>query len=264
MMPWIMRGLRHGVVTSRYPRLGDGYGDGFAGGVTVRGDVADAAVLDLCIADCPTGAITVESDGPLLDRGRCVHCGRCVEHAPETFSYSPNFETARSGREGLVVPTVGEDDASLTVLRRCVAQTTAMFRRSVHIRHVDAGSDGSDEWEVAALTNPVYDVQRLGIFFTASPRHADLLLVTGVATVGMRDALLATYEAMPAPKIVVAAGAEAISGGLIGHTYASLGGVDHVLPVDVYVPGAPPTPFGLLYGILIAVSILAEPLGGTR
>jgi Ni,Fe-hydrogenase III small subunit/ferredoxin len=260
-MPWITRGLRHGVVTSRYPRRSDGYGDGFSGGIAVSGGVVDATRLARCIAECPTGAITIEPDGPVVDRGRCIHCGRCVDVAPEVFSYSSGVETARTRRQTLVVPTPSESDESLAALRARLSRRTTVLRRSVHVRHVDAGSDGSDEWEVAALTNPTYDVQRLGIFFTASPRHADVLLVTGVATLGMRDALVATYEAMAAPKVVVAAGVEAISGGLFSRTYASLGGVDSVLPVDVYVPGAPATPFGLLHGILVAVSILAEPAG---
>jgi Ni,Fe-hydrogenase III small subunit len=121
---------------------------------------------------------------------------------------------------------------------------------------VDAGSDGSDEWEIAALTNPVYDVQRLGIFFTASPRHADVLLVTGVVSSGMMQPLLHTYDVMPDPKIVIAAGAEAMSGGLIGEGYASRGGVGETLPVDVFVPGSPATPFGLLQGILVAINRL--------
>ena len=131
------------------------------------------------------------------------------------------------------------------------------LRRSIHVRHVDAGSDGSEEWEVAALTNPVYDVQRLGIYFTASPKHADVLLVTGVGAAGMLDPLRHTYEVMPHPKVVIAAGTDAISGGLIGRGYASLGGVSDAVPVDVFVPGSPPTPFGLLHGILSAVGLLS-------
>ncbi len=260
-MPWITRGLRHGVVTSRYPRRADGYGGDFSGSIAVTREVIDATRMARCVAQCPTGAITVGPDGPAVDRGSCIHCGRCVEAAPEVFSYSPGVETARTRRATLVVPTPLESDESLAALRAQLARRVTILRRSVHIRHVDAGSDGSDEWEVAALTNPTYDVQRLGIVFTASPRHADVLLVTGVATVGMRDALLTTYDAMAAPKVVVAAGVDAISGGLLGRNYASLGGVDAVLPVDVYVPGAPATPFGLLHGILVAVSILTEPMG---
>ena len=109
---------------------------------------------------------------------------------------------------------------------------------------------------MAALTNPIYDVQRLGIYFTASPKHADVLLVTGVGAAGMLDPLRHTYEVMPQPKVVIAAGTDAISGGLIGRaTPRRAGSATHV-PVDVFVPGSPPTPFGLLHGILLAVGLL--------
>jgi Ni,Fe-hydrogenase III small subunit len=128
----------------------------------------------------------------------------------------------------------------------------------VHIRHVDAGSDGAEEWEIAALLGPVYDVGRLGIFFTASPRHADLLLVTGAGSTGMAGPLATTYEAMPDPRVVVAVGTDAISGGLVGPGYATTGGVGGVVPVDVWVPGSPPSPFSILHGLLLAVGLLPD------
>ena len=125
------------------------------------------------------------------------------------------------------------------------------FRRSIHIRHVDAGSDGAIEHEIAALLSPYYDMQRLGLFFTASPRHADVLLVTGPVTRPMVEPLRVTYEAMPDPRIVVAAGTDACSGGIWAGPEV-LGGVDRVLPVDVYIPGDPPPPIALLHGLLLA------------
>ena len=132
------------------------------------------------------------------------------------------------------------------------------FRRSLHIRHVDAGSDGSEESEILALTNPYYDISRLGIFFTPSPRHADVLLVTGPVTSAMKDPLLRSYEAMPDPKIVIAVGTDACSGGIYGEGYATLGGIDRVLPVDVYVPGSPPSPLAIIYGLLLAVDRIEQ------
>jgi Ni,Fe-hydrogenase III small subunit len=128
----------------------------------------------------------------------------------------------------------------------------------VHIRHVDAGSDGSDDWEVQALVNPVYDIHRLGIFFTASPRHADILLVTGVGTNGMRQPLLRTRTAMPDPVVVIAAGTDAASGGLVGGGYTDGTGVGALLDVDVWVPGSPASPFSLLHGILLALDRLPK------
>ncbi len=111
---------------------------------------------------------------------------------------------------------------------------------------------------MSRLNNPIYDIERFGIHFVASPRHADMLLVTGPVTRNMELALLKTFRATPAPKLVVAVGACGISGGIFGENYASLGGVEKVVPVDVYIPGCPPRPQALLHGILLAVGRMAE------
>jgi Ni,Fe-hydrogenase III small subunit/ferredoxin len=256
-MPWVPRGLREGIVTTRYPRRPDGYGADFKGSLVVDAGRATGAELDKVVAACPTTAISKVDGLARLDLGRCILCGRCAELFPEAFRFDPDLETSVLGRGRLIVPQVEEDAAALEAARTKLGRRTKALRRSVHIRHVDAGSDGSDEWEVAALTNPIYDVQRLGIYFTASPRHADLLLVTGVGAVGMLDPLKRTFEAMPEPKVVIAAGVDALSGGLVAGGYAAAGGVAPVIPVDVFVPGSPPTPFGLLYGILLAVGLLS-------
>ncbi len=118
---------------------------------------------------------------------------------------------------------------------------------------MDAGSDNSADWELSALLNPVYDVQRLGIDVVASPRHADLLFVTGAVTHNLARALQRTYEAMPAPRLVVAAGADACGGGGLQGSYAVAGGVDRCLPVDIYIPGDPPRPEAIIYGLLLAL-----------
>ena len=128
--------------------------------------------------------------------------------------------------------------------------------RSIHVRHIDCGSDGSEEWEIQALWNPYYDIQRLGFFLTPAPRHADVLLVTGGVTAAMREPLQRTWEVMPAPKALVAVGTDACSGGLAGPDELVAGGVDRVLPVDVYVPGSPPAPIAILHGLLLAVGLL--------
>jgi Ni,Fe-hydrogenase III small subunit len=130
--------------------------------------------------------------------------------------------------------------------------------RSLAIREVDAGSCNGCEVEITALNNPVYDLERLGVHFVASPRHADMLLVTGPVTRNMELALAKTYRATPDPKVVVAVGACGISGGIFGRNYATLGGVDQVIPVDVFIPGCPPRPHALLYGILLAVGRMGQ------
>jgi Ni,Fe-hydrogenase III small subunit/ferredoxin len=253
-MAWVLRGLRDGVVTSRYPRRPEGYGDGYMAAVSVI-DPPGASPDEGLAALCPTGAIRVD-DRLRIDRGRCILCGRCVQARPDRFAFDESPEVGTVGRKGLVVPI--EDEDALQAVRSELAQRVGFLRRSIHIRHVDAGSDGSEEWEVAALTNPVYDVQRLGIYFTASPRHADLLLVTGVGTAGMAGPLLRTYDAMPHPKVVLAAGTDAVSGGLLHPSYAGADGIETVVPVDVFVPGSPPSPFSLLHGILVGIGLLGE------
>jgi Ni,Fe-hydrogenase III small subunit/ferredoxin len=269
-MAWVLRGLREGIVTTGYPRRRDDYGAAFRGSVSLRAGQREGAPDGGVPADqgadlpslCPTGAIAEDPLGLRLDRGRCILCGRCVAARPDRFAFEPSPEVSRLDRSGLIMPEPVESEEEVLRLRAELERRVRGLRRSVHVRHVDAGSDGSEEWEVAALLNPVYDVQRLGIFFTASPRHADLLLVTGSGTTGMLGPLRATYDAMPDPKIVLAAGTDAISGGLVHPSYTTRPGIASVLPVDIFVPGSPPSPFSLLHGILLAIGLL--PGSGVR
>jgi Ni,Fe-hydrogenase III small subunit/ferredoxin len=260
---WALRGLRNGVVTTRWPRRADAYADGLRGPARVL-DPAPAGAASLP-GLCPTGAIShPPGQGIRLDQGRCILCGQCVAARPDVFAWSQGPGVAALGRAALVTPQAGEDEEDLARLRADLRRRTRALGRSVHIRHVDAGSDGSEEWEILALLNPVYDVHRLGIFFTASPRHADVLLVTGAGAHGMAAPLRRTYEAMPDPKVVIAAGTDAVSGGLVSPSYATQGGVGDVVPVDVWVPGSPPSPFQLLHGLLLGLGRLrGDPAGVT-
>jgi Ni,Fe-hydrogenase III small subunit len=151
------------------------------------------------------------------------------------------------------------DGAAFAELARKVS-TGARQRlgRSLAIRQVDAGSCNGCELEIHALGNPFYDLERFGLRFVASPRHADVLLVTGPVTKNMREALERTWHATPAPKWVVAAGDCAGDGGLFAGSYACVGGVSEVLPVDLHIPGCPPTPTALLQGLLMLLEAQAE------
>lgn len=135
-----------------------------------------------------------------------------------------------------------------------------IFGRSLHIREVDAGSCNACEVEVNALSNPIYDIERFGLHIVASPRHADMLLVTGPVTRNMELALLKTYNATPSPKLVAAMGSCACNGGIFGDTYASCGGVDKVIPVDVYIPGCPPRPQAVIFGLMVALDKLEQKI----
>jgi Ni,Fe-hydrogenase III small subunit len=141
----------------------------------------------------------------------------------------------------------------MTDAQRLKREVASRFGGSLHVRHLDSGSCNGCDWELAALLNSVYDVQRLGIDFVASPRHADLLLVTGVMTRNLQEAALLAYQAMPEPRLVVAVGACAVGGGVFAHTYAAAGSAEPILPVDVFIPGCPPRPEAIIHGLLLAV-----------
>jgi len=251
---WVLRGLRDGVLSTRWPARPDRYAAAGRGPATVLGPAPGGT--DQLGALCPTGAISAGAGIVRLDQGKCVQCGRCVAARPEVFGWSAGPAGAAESRGGLVVPQIPEDPESLAALRDGLRARTAALRRSVHLRHVDAGSDGTEEWEILALLNPVYDVHRLGIFLTASPRHADILLVTGAGARGMTGPLRRTYEAMPYPKIVIAVGTDAVSGGLASPSYAVTAGVSATVPVDIWLPGSPPAPFSILHALLLAVGRL--------
>jgi Ni,Fe-hydrogenase III small subunit len=153
-------------------------------------------------------------------------------------------------------PSVASAEAVAAVGQKLQARIQFMLGRSLHIREVDAGSCNGCEVEIHGLNSPVYDLERFGIHFVASPRHADMLLVTGPVTRNMELALEKTYAATPDPRLVVAVGACGCSGGIFGVNYATCGAVDGVIPVDVYIPGCPPNPHALLHGILLAMGRL--------
>lgn len=156
-----------------------------------------------------------------------------------------------TGRKNVVAvpdtPAISPNEEHLRALQENIGR---IFGRSLRIRQVDAGSCNACEWECTALVNPIYDIQRFGVDFVASPRHADLLLVTGPVSRQMELALKKTYLATPEPRLVIACGDCALDGGVYKGSYAVTDGVANVIPVDHYIPGCPPTPMDLLRGIL--------------
>ena len=160
----------------------------------------------------------------------------------------------------LTEPAPAPDEAALAELAKTVDRAArAKLGRSLSIRQVDAGSCNGCELEIHALNNAFYDLERLGLRFVASPRHADVLMVTGPVTKNMRQALLRTYNATPDPKWVVAVGTCAIDGGVFADSYAVVGGVKDVVPVDLHIRGCPPSPIELLKGLIA----LLETVSGT-
>jgi Ni,Fe-hydrogenase III small subunit/formate hydrogenlyase subunit 6/NADH:ubiquinone oxidoreductase subunit I len=285
MFEIVRQSLKTGVVTTSYPKTPPEVSSRARGKPEI--DWANWKDARPAAAICPTGAISYEDvDGQRvarLDLAKCIFCGLCADLDP-AIRMTNVCECAARRRDDLMasasyrLKTDGTHDhlvspPSMTTPQRneiSPAQRESLdaigqkikeradkiFGRSLHIREVDAGSCNGCEVEIVGLNSPVYDIERFGIHFVASPRHADMLLVTGPVTRNMELALRKTYDAMPAPRIVVAVGACGCSGGIFGQNYASLGGVDQVIPVDVYIPGCPPNPHALLHGILLAVGRL--------
>jgi Ni,Fe-hydrogenase III small subunit/formate hydrogenlyase subunit 6/NADH:ubiquinone oxidoreductase subunit I len=251
MIGWLLKGLRSRRLTSAYPRRAEQPPAAFRGRAILRSGEIDEERAQAIASVCLPGALSAEGAALRLDAARCIGCGLCELMDPDvSVELEPRYELASRERERLVAAS-GDIEAGQNGFDRRIRMLPRPFRRSIHIRHVDTGSDGAVEQEIAALVNPYYDMQRLGFFFTATPRHADVLLVTGPVTTSMEEYLRRTYEAMPDPRIVLAAGTDACSGGVWSGPDV-LGGVDKVLPVDVYVPGDPPSPISLLHGLLLA------------
>jgi Ni,Fe-hydrogenase III small subunit/ferredoxin len=283
----LRQSLNTGVVTTSYPAIPPEVSPLARG----RPEIDWAAWKDARPAAtiCPTGAIACRDGNggrrAQLDLAKCIFCGLCAEVDP-AIRMTNVCECAASHRTDLVTvadyslnsdgthdrlisPPSGPgatpgrqasaaEDAVEALGLEIRAQVAKVLGRSLHIREVDAGSCNGCEIEIVGLNSPIYDLERFGIHFVASPRHADMLLVTGPVTRNMELALRKTYDAMPAPRLVVAVGACGCSGGIFGVNYATRGAVNVVVPVDVYIPGCPPNPHALLHGILLAVGRLPK------
>jgi len=209
-----------------------------------------------CADACPTGAVMV-SGKMRVDLGKCLFCSDCLEACPaQAITYSSDYRLATSCRDDLIVEQ-GTDQLRLAEAMK--AELMRVLGRSLKLRQVSAGGCNGCEADTNVLGTVGWDLGRFGIQFVASPRHADGLLITGAVTRNMELALKKTYDAVPSPKIVIAVGACAISGGPYAGHAEVCNGAESVVPVDLYVPGCPPHPLTILDGLLRFMGRIREP-----
>lgn len=213
-----------------------------------------AVIAQRAVDACPTSALALSASQLALNYGECIGCGNCIDVSEGAMVAAATLAQCGVSKPGLVrrwdVATRSEIVVEEPVLAEAARAIREIVGRALNIRQVDAGSCNGCEAEIGALNNPYYDLERFGMHFVASPKHADMLLVTGPVTRNMAEALRQTYEATPAPKLVIAVGACGCTGGIFAGSDAVVGGVDSIIPVDGYIPGCPPTPAMLLTGIL--------------
>ncbi|MGB6877341.1 MAG: hypothetical protein WBD87_15045 [Candidatus Acidiferrales bacterium] len=228
---WFWHGLKKGVRTTGYPRKFES-ARGISPGRPITTGFGSPEDAFQAAANCPTDAIVTRGSAADVRLDRCIYCQRCHFGTSHALEWKSDYEWTMAAGPGKYEPL------------------PTAYRRSLHVIVVDAGDCGACLHEVKQLNNPLYNMHRLGIFLTATPRAADVLLVVGPVSENMRVPLLKTYEAMPNPKRVMAVGACAINGGVFGRTFMSAGGVASVLPVDLLIPGDPPPPLAILHGLL--------------
>jgi Ni,Fe-hydrogenase III small subunit/NAD-dependent dihydropyrimidine dehydrogenase PreA subunit len=245
MLNVLLARLYQGHRTARYPDEAASLPDRLRGGPSLDPSRCPAG-RNACSDACPTDAIHTGPGSLELDMGRCLFCTECVDACPENaIALTSEYRLAARRRDDLIVRGRAEPRQ-----KALDAKLRRLFGRSLKLRQVSAGGCNACEADVNVLGTVVFDLARFGIQFVASPRHADGLLITGPVTENMKLALKKTYDAVPEPRIVIAVGACAISGGpYAGHPEVH-GGAESVVPVDLYVPGCPPHPYTILDGLL--------------
>jgi Ni,Fe-hydrogenase III small subunit/Pyruvate/2-oxoacid:ferredoxin oxidoreductase delta subunit len=243
MLKVLKNRFEQGYRTMRYPAEPVSLPSAYRGLPTLHQD-CEPSLLRQCAESCPQHAINEKEKN--IDLGRCVFCGLCERLSEgKCVSFSQNFSLGCADRQDLI--TSG-DMADLAAHSK--KHFKKLFGRSLQLRQVSAGGCNSCEADINVLNTPAFDLSRFGIAYVASPRHADGIHVTGPISKNMYAALMATYEAVPAPKVVIAGGSCAISGGPFHGSDEIVGDLNSIIPVDLYIPGCPPHPLTTLHALL--------------
>ena len=234
---WVLRGIKKGILTSRYPKNKPTADEIPTNSISPESTESSDWIAGENV--CPTGAIQ-SSPQKHIDLGKCIYCRRCESSG---FSFGADNKAALQAFK-----------------QKCTEETPRenIFKKSFHILMIDVGSCNACNLEVLNVSNPYYDLNRLGVFFTNSSKHADALIVVGALNKAMVEPLKRTYEGMPEPKLVIAAGACAISGGIFYKAEGFVSPLHEVLPVGVFIPGCPPSPIQILEGLLLATGKLQK------
>lgn len=255
MIQELIERFRHGRRTLAYPKGPVDLPDRFRGRPVIDAAKCPQGCRD-CAEACPTDAVSFKDGKARIDLGRCLFCTDCLEACPEgAVFYSRDHRLATRRREDLIV------EKELRLAEELDTEARRLFGRSLKLRQVSAGGCNACEADVNVLNTTVFDLGRFGVQFVASPRHADGLMITGPVTQNMKLALVKTYEAVPDPKIVIAVGACAISGGPYAGHSEQCDGAASTVPVDLFIPGCPPHPLTILDGLLRLLGRM--PRGGS-